>query len=160
MPPPVTMQHGTTVAKPVSQASPQPAAPVPRPRIQILFWIITREPLYTQEQWETGKFQGVSLATFISGITQVTRRSHIDKIKLTLRTPVSSTILTVHADAEDAWTTAKATFAEKLKESRAEARARSVDDAGVYQIFIEPSYVLPVTTGGAAEADDDDVFDY
>jgi hypothetical protein len=157
--PSAKMQHATPEPSVVSQTLSQPSTPVRRPRIQIPFWIITREPLYTEELWNEGKFQGLLLADFLDGITKVTQRGYIEKIKLTLRTPFSNTILTVHSDAEDAWTTAKATFAEKLKESRAEARARKVDDSGGYKILIEPFYEQVIMTGGGTEADDD-VFDY
>jgi len=157
--PPATIQHVTPEPPIVSQATSQPSTPAPRSRIQIPFWIITREPLYTEELWNDGKFQGFSLADFLEGITKVTQRSQIEKIKLTLRTPFSNTILTVHGDAEDVWTKAKATFAEKLKESRAEARARRVDDIGGYKILIEPFYEQVITTSRSTEADDD-VFDY
>lgn len=157
---PTKMQHATPEPPAVPQALSQPSTPVPRPRIQIPFWIITREPLYTEELWNEGKFQGLLLAEFLDGIAKVTQRGqHIEKVKLTLRTPFSNTILTVHGDAEDAWTTAKAAFAEKLKESRAEARARRVDDGGGYKILIEPFYEQVITLAGGAEADDD-VFDY
>ena len=50
-------------------------------------------------------------------------------------------------------------FAEKLKESRAEARTKGVDDSAGYKILIEPFYEQVAITGGGAEADDD-VFDY
>ncbi|PMD16217.1 hypothetical protein NA56DRAFT_753312 [Hyaloscypha hepaticicola] len=152
--------HTTPETSTVSQTLSQPSTPVPRPRIQIPFWIITREPLYTEELWNEGKFQGLLLSDFLDGITKVTQRgTNIEKIKLTLRTPFSNTILTVYADAEDAWTTAKAAFAEKLKESRAEARTKGVDDSAGYKILIEPFYEQVAITGGGAEADDD-VFDY
>jgi hypothetical protein len=157
---PTKMQHATPEPPVVPQALSQPSTPAPRPRIQIPFWIITREPLYTEELWNEGKFQGLLLAEFLDGIAKVTQRGqHIEKVKLTLRTPFSNTILTVHGDAEDAWTTAKAAFAEKLKESRAEVRARRVDDGGGYKILIEPFYEQVITPAGGAEADDD-VFDY
>ena len=101
------------------------------------------------------------LSDFLDGITKVTQRgANIEKLKLTLRTPFSNTILTVYADAEDVWTTAKAAFAEKLKESRAEARKKGVDDSAGYKILIEPFYEQVVMAGGGAEAEaDDDVFD-
>ncbi len=152
--------HTTPETPTVSQTLSHPSTPAPRPRIQIPFWIITREPLYTQELWNEGKFQGLLLSDFLDGITKVTQRdTNIEKIKLTLRTPFSNTILTVYADAEDAWTTAKAAFAEKLKESRAEARNKRVDDSAGYKILIEPFYEQVAITGSGAEADDD-VFDY
>jgi hypothetical protein len=153
------MQYATPEPLIVLQALSQPSTSVPRPRIQIPFWIITREPLYTEELWNEGKFQGLLLANFLDRITKVAQRGHIEKIKLRLRTPFSNTILTVYGDVEDAWATAKATFAEKLKESRAEARAKRVDDSGGYKILIEPFYEQVIMTGGGAETDDD-VFDY
>jgi hypothetical protein len=154
--------HTTPETSTVSQTLSQPSTPVPRPRIQIPFWIITREPLYTEELWNEGKFQGLLLSDFLDGITKVTQRgTNIEKIKLTLRTPFSNTILTVYADAEDAWTTAKAAFAEKLKESRAEARKRGVDDSAGYKILIEPFYEQVVMTSSDADVDEDvfDLFD-
>ncbi len=159
-PPTTKRPHATPETSTVSQTLSQPNTPAPRPRIQIPFWIITREPIYTQELWLEGKFQGLSLSDFLDGITKVTQRgTNIEKIKLTLRTPFSNTILMVYADAEDAWTTAKAAFAEKLKESRVEARNKGVDDSAGYKILIELFYEQVAITGGGAEADDD-VFDY
>jgi hypothetical protein len=143
----------------VSQVSPQFGTPLPRLRIQIPFWIITRESLYTEELWNNGKFQSLTLADFLEGVAEVTKRSHIEKIKLTLRTPFSNTILTIHGDAEDAWTTAKLTFAEKLKESRADARTRSVDDSRGYKILVEPFYEQVIVTDSGTEADED-MFNY
>lgn len=48
-PPPTKILHATSEPSVVPQALSQPSIPVPRPRIQIPFWIITREPLYTEE---------------------------------------------------------------------------------------------------------------
>jgi hypothetical protein len=64
--------------------------------------------------------------------------------------------MTVHSNSEDrAWTTVKSTFAEKLKESRAEARTSRVDDSRGYKILVEPFYEQVIVTGGYTEADDD-----
>jgi hypothetical protein len=55
-----------------SQVSPQSGASLTRSRIQIPFWIITREPRYTEELWSDGKFQSLPLADFLEGVAKVT----------------------------------------------------------------------------------------
>lgn len=143
-----------------SQAPSQSPAPVAKPKIQIPLWVIlTRDPLYTEKQWNEGKFQGPPLSVFLEGLNKVTRRNNVEKIELTLRTPFSNTILTVENGAEDAWITAKATFGEKLKESRAEARMKRIDDTAGYKILIEPFYEQVDLMNGGAEAEED-VFDW
>lgn len=126
-------------AKPKTQSSQLPlpaAAPKPRAKTQIPLWIITRDPLYTEERWDDGKFTGTPLATFLEGIAEALQRSaaHIEKIKLTLQTPMSHTKITVCRDAEDSWVEAKATFVEKLKEARKLARG----DMTGCKILVEP----------------------
>ena len=76
----------------------------PRQKTQIPLWIITREgrdSRYCEERWNEGKLSGHSLSAFISGISQVTQRDQIEKIKLTLRTATSDTKITVFKDEED-----------------------------------------------------------
>lgn len=130
-----------------------------RPKTQIPLWIITREPRYTEERWDDGKFQGTALPIFLEGISQVTQRSHIEKIKLTLRTPISDTKITVFKDAEDSWAAAKDTFVDRLKEAKKNARLSRGAEAPSYQILVEPFFEQGVEMNGSV--DDDDVeFDF
>ncbi|CZR61475.1 uncharacterized protein PAC_11371 [Phialocephala subalpina] len=139
-----------------SQTPSQSPAPVAKPKIQIPLWVIlTRDPRYTEKQWNEGNIQGPSLSVFLEGLSKVTRRNNIEKIELTLQTPFSDTILTVGNDDEDAWMTAKATFGKKLKESRAEARMKRVDDTAEYKILIEPFYEQVDLLNGGDEVEED-----
>ena len=112
----------------------------PRPKTQIPLWIITREPRYTEERWDDGKFQGTQLSDFLEGVSKVTQRDHIEKVKLTLRTPTFDTKITVFKDADDSWISAKERFLEKLKEARAEARAKRPNEPANFEILVEPFY--------------------
>lgn len=136
--------------------SPQPpplVAPKPRAKTQIPFWIITRDPLYTEERWDDGKFTGTSLLTFLEGISKVLQRpvAHIEKIKLTLQTPMSHTKITVRQDAEDSWVEAKVTFVEKLKEVRRLARG----DMTGCKILVEPLWEEGVEANSGFEDEDE-----
>jgi len=119
---------------------PQNPSSKPRTKTLVPLWIITREPRYTEERWDEGKFQGTPLSTFIEGVSKVTQRGHIEKIKLTLRAPTFDTKITVFKDAEDSWESAKETFVEKLRESKAEARARRQSESLNFKILVEPCY--------------------
>ena len=107
-----------------------------RPKIQIPLWIITYEPSPTRILWTDGKCLGTSLSSFISGISQMTQRSDVKRIKLTLKTPSWNTIITVPIDAEDVWGLAKETFKEALQEAKREAEGKMRD----CKILIEPLY--------------------
>ena len=119
--------------------SKESAAPKVRSKIQVPLWIITREPRYTEERWDEGKFQGTPLSVFIEELSQVTGRSHIDRLKLTLRTPTQDTKVTVVRGAEDSWESAKKRFVEKLKETTAEAK-RLQNESATFEILVEPFY--------------------
>jgi len=104
---------------------------------------------------------GTTLSAFISGISTITSRDRIEKVKLTLRAPTFDTKITVFKDAEESWASAKETFTEKLKEARAEARARRqlVDSVPAFKILIEPFYEEGVVFGGVEEEEEED-FDF
>ena len=124
-----------------------------RPKTQVPLWIITREPRYTEERWDEGKFLGSTLSVFIDGISNVTQRNNIEKIKLTLRTPTSDTKITVFRDGEDSWISAKEAFIEKLKEASAAAKARRLDGVNC-KILVEPFYEQVVLPSSGVEEDD------
>jgi hypothetical protein len=125
----------------------------PRSKTQVSLWIITREPRYTEERWDDGKFQGTQLLDFLEGISKVTQRDRIEKVKLTLRTPTFDTKLTVYKDAEDSWVAAKQKFVEKLKEAMAEAKIKRPNEPANYEIFVEPFYEQNVETSSKLEED-------
>ncbi|KAF4626424.1 hypothetical protein G7Y89_g11735 [Cudoniella acicularis] len=137
---PIPTQAPPPKAQPAQHLPPQASLSNPRHKTQIPLWIITREPRYTEERWDDGKFMGTPLPTFIEGISKVTQRSHIEKIKLTLRAPNFDTKITVFKDAEDSWASAKETFIEKLKEAKAEARAKRQMEQLTFKILVEPFY--------------------
>jgi hypothetical protein len=158
-PTPEVLAQPQLPAQPIVNPQPPPIDPSsskPRPKTQIPLWIITREPRYTEERWDDGKFSGTPLSAFIAGISQVTQRQHIEKVKLTLRTPMSDTKITVFKDAEDSWTSAKDTFVEKLKEARLEARARRQNDSLSCKILVEPFYEQNMLPSGSFDEDDEE----
>ena len=125
----------------------------PRSRTQIPLWIITREPRYTEERWDDGKFQGTQLSDFLEGISKVTQRDRIEKVKLTLRTPTFDTKITVYKDAEDSWISAKEKFVEKIKEAIAEAKTKRRNELGNFEILVEPFYEQNVEVSSKLEED-------
>ncbi|TVY43388.1 hypothetical protein LSUB1_G003338 [Lachnellula subtilissima] len=129
-----------TKTQPTPHSPPRAALPKTRQKTQIPLWIVTREPRYTEERWDDGKFMGTPLPAFIEGISKFTQRCHIEKIKLTLRAPTFDTKITVFKDAEDSWASAKETFIEKLKEAKLEARARRQMENVTFKILVEPFY--------------------
>lgn len=138
---------------PTSQ--PQTTSSKPRQKTLIPLWIITREPRSSEELWDEGKFTGTTLAAFLEGISSVTQRDHIEKIKLTLRSPRFDTKITVLKDADDAWALAKETFTEKVREVKAEARAKRQPDQP-FKILIEPFYEEGSLASGNMEDEEDD----
>jgi hypothetical protein len=131
----------------------------PRSKTQVPLWIITREPRYTEERWDDGKFQGTQLSDFLEEVSKVTQRNHIEKLKLTLRTPTFDTKITVFRDADDSWISAKETFVEKLKEARAEAKAKRPNEPASYKILIEPFYEEGSEMNSKVDEDDEE-FDF
>jgi hypothetical protein len=148
--------HSTEIAQ---RSATQPSSAKQRQKTQIPLWIITRDPIYTEERWDDGKFQGTALPAFIEGISKVTQRDHIEKIKLTLRTSEAATKITVFKDAEDMWASAKETFAEKLKEAKAHAKARRQSEPMNFKILVEPLYDESMLPAGSID-DDDEEFEF
>jgi methionyl-tRNA synthetase len=67
----------------------------------------------------------------------VTQRNNIEKIKLSLSTPIWTTIIVISKDAKDAedtWKLAKKTFTAELKEVMSELKG----EMGDCKILIEP----------------------
>ena len=131
----------------------------PRQKTQIPLWIITREgrdSRYCEERWNEGKLSGHSLSTFISGISQVTQRNQIEKIKLTLRTTTSDTKITVFKDEEDSWVSAREAIIEKIKEAKSEARARRQNEMANIKILVEPFYEQSLLPSGVVDEDEED----
>jgi len=125
-------------------------------KIQVSLWIITRQPRFTEERWDEGKFQGTPLSTFIQELSEVTGKSNIEKMKLTLRTPLKDTKVTVLKDADDQWESAKQDFAINLKEAVVEARNNS-QMGTAFKILIEPIYNQNTTSFGASSGDEYDI---
>jgi len=92
------------------------------------------------EKWEEGKLQGKALLTFLAEISQITHREHIQKIKLTLKTQIQTTIITVFNGAEKVWEDAKMRIVQNLKEAAADVRAKTSDLSCSFDILIEPFY--------------------
>jgi hypothetical protein len=135
--------------------NPEASSSKARPKTQVPLWIITREPRRIEERWSKGKFLGSTLSVFIEDISKVTQRNNIKEIILTLRTPFYDTKMTIFSDDdEDSWTSSKETFIEKLKEARAEAKARRMNESMNFKILVEPVYEQAVLPGGSVEEDD------
>lgn len=126
-----------------------------RSKTQVPLWIITREPRYTEERWIDGKFQGAQLSDFLEEVSRATQRDHIEKLKLTLRTPTFDTKITVFKGDEDEWIAAKKTFVEKLKEAMAEAKLKRSSEPASFKIFVEPFY--EESSLMASNVDEDDM---
>ena len=128
----------------------------PRSKTQVPLWIITREPRFTEERWDEGKFQGSNLAGFLEDLSKATQRNHVEKVKLTLRTPTFDTKITVLRDAEDSWISAKAKFVEKLKEARADAKASRPNETANFEILVEPFYEEAAMMASNVDEDDEE----
>ncbi|KAG4428971.1 hypothetical protein IFR05_015547 [Cadophora sp. M221] len=122
-----------------------------KPKVPL--WIISQVPRRTEERWDEGKVQGSSLLFFMEGIAKVLQRTDIEKIKLTLRTPYSDTILTVNDEDEEAWNDARETFGQKLRN----ATMKKGNSEG-YKILIEPFFKEAVSIGGGPAEVEEDVF--
>jgi hypothetical protein len=105
-------------------------------------WIITPGVPLMEELWADGKMLGSTLLAFVEGVSKVKQLCHIEKIKLTLRTMVTSvirdTIITVFQGDEDLWNFAKDAFKDKMKEAMTEAKANNV--RARLRILVEPFY--------------------
>jgi hypothetical protein len=112
-------------------------------KIQVPIFIVTREPICTEEQWVEGRFQGNSLSVFINQLSKKTSRDDIEKLILTLKIPIGTVKITVLKDAEDSWQSARKKFVTKVKEAVVEARKRS--EVVEPEIFVEPCYEQKVT---------------
>ena len=64
----------------------------------------------------------------------MTQRSDVEKIKLTLSTPIWNTVIIISKGAEDIWELAKKTFTAELEEGRAKWKGKMRD----CKILIEP----------------------
>ena len=157
-----TPQVSEPRTEPATKQTSEPALFKPRPKTQVALWIITREPRYTEERWDDGKFQGTPLSAFIEGISKFTQRPNIEKLKLTLTTPSSDTKITICEGAEGLWESTKKKFVQKLKEARAEAKAGPNKTASYdisYDIMVEPFYEQgDFLTSNVDEEDED--FDF
>jgi hypothetical protein len=128
----------------------------PRPKAQLEFIIVVREPRMTKMVWPKGKIQGTSLSDFIAGVAKATQRDNIERLDLTLKTTVSDTKAPVARDDEDSWLVAKRLFTESLKEARMKAKLEGLSDSTNPQIYVEPFYVQVRSGEGMQQEEDDD----
>jgi hypothetical protein len=124
-------------------------------QVQVPLWIITHEPIYTEERWIDGKFQGAELSDFFQEVSRVTERDHIEKMKLTLQTSTFETKITVLKGDEEEWISAKKTFLEKLKKAVTAAKLkRLTEQPPSFKILIEPFYGETSWISSAVDEDD------
>jgi hypothetical protein len=116
------------------------ASSKPRPKAQIDFIIVIREPRDTTMLWREGKIQGTSLSDFIAGVAKLTQRDNIERLDLTLKTTISDTKASVAKDDEDSWLAAKRHLTERLKEARMKAKLKGLSGGVNPQIYVEPFY--------------------
>jgi hypothetical protein len=128
----------------------------PRPKPQVNFLIVMREPRDTTMFWPEGQIQGTSLSSFFAGVAKATQRGGIEKLELTLKTATSDTKVPVAKDDEDSWLVAKSLFAEKLKAARMKAKSKGVNENANSQIYIEPFYGQIGSVDGVQEEDEED----
>jgi hypothetical protein len=153
---PLILTQAASEVQPILTPLSQSTSSKPRQKTQIPLWIITREPKYTEEQWDSGKFMGTPLSSFIEGVSQVTQRNYIEKIKLTLEAPSFNTKITIFQDAEDSWASAKTTFMRKLKDAKAEARVRGQIESLTFRILVEPFYKEGFFPSSSIEVEEDE----
>jgi hypothetical protein len=107
--------------------------------LSVQLWIVTRDPKYTEELCSSLKFRDSSLETFTSSIACITQNhNQLKKIKLTLQTPMVSSILPVDQGNEKCWETAKVVLAEKFKLARLTAKKQG--KVANVKIMVEPLY--------------------
>jgi hypothetical protein len=128
----------------------------PRPKAQLEFIIVVREPRITKMLWPEGKIQGTSLSDFIAGVATATQRDNIERLDLTLKTTASDTKAPVARDDEDSWLVAKRLFTESLKEARMKAKLQGLSDSANPQIYIEPFYGQVRDVEGAQQEEEED----
>jgi hypothetical protein len=140
-----------------AKAPPQDdASSKPRPKAQLEFIIVVREPRMTKMVWPEGKIQGTSLSDFIAGVAKATQRDNIERLDLTLKTTVSDTKAPVARDDEDSWLVAKRLFTESLKEARMKAKLEGLSDSTNPQIYVEPFYVQLCSEEGVQQEEEED----
>lgn len=154
--PPSAAETEPLLTRPTLTLTPTPtptsistSAPIPPSKPQVPLWVITHTPRYTEELWDTGRLSGHSLSTFLDSLSSLTSRpvESIERIKLTLRTPVSDTKITVGREAEESWGAAMKGFRERLRVMR-----------GVVEgclIFIEPVWEVEVEEEGVVGGEED-----
>jgi len=132
------------------------ASSKPRPKTQLEFIIVVREPRITKMFWPEGKIQGTSLSDFIAGVAKATQRDNIERLDLTLKTTASDTKAPVARDDEDSWLVAKRLFTESLKEARMKAKLQGLSDSANPQIYVEPFYGQVRGAGGVQQEEEED----
>ncbi|KAH9212955.1 hypothetical protein DL95DRAFT_410682 [Leptodontidium sp. 2 PMI_412] len=143
-----TQQHPEVSLPEFATVVPTPTS-TPRPKPQVPLWVITHTPRYTEELWDTGRLSGHSLSTFLNSLSSLTSHpvESIDKIKLTLRTPVSDTKIAVGREAEESWGAAMKVFRERLR------RMKGVVEGCL--IFIEPVWEVEGGEEGVGGGEED-----
>ena len=132
------------------------ASSKPRPKTQLEFIIVVREPRITKMFWPEGKIQGTSLSDFIAGVAKATQRDNIERLDLTLKTTASDTKAPVARDDEDSWLVAKRLFTESLKEARMKAKLQGLSDSANPQIYVEPFYGQVRGAEGVQQEEEED----
>lgn len=132
------------------------ASSKPRPKAQLDFIIVVREPLDTTILWPEGKIQGTSLSDFIAGVAKATQRDNIERLDLTLKTTASYTKAPVAKDDDDSWLAAKRLFTERLKEARMKAKLKGLSDSANPQIYVEPFYGQVRGAEGVQQEEEED----
>lgn len=129
-----------------------------RPKPQMNFFIVTREPRDTTVFWPEGKIQGASLSEFIAGVAKATQRDCIEKLDLTLKTSTSDTKVPVARDDEGSWLIAKKLFTERLKAARTKSKSKGLNDDVNPEIYVEPFYTQAASVEDVEEevADEDE----
>ncbi|KAH7369997.1 hypothetical protein BKA65DRAFT_487502 [Rhexocercosporidium sp. MPI-PUGE-AT-0058] len=162
LPPPPPLQHPKTsspetatsalILSPTPSPLP-PSLPLPRPRPQIPLWVITYTPRYTEELWDTGRLSNTTLSSFLDSLSVLISRpaESIDKIKLTLRTPLSDTKINIvvegEGQGEESWVAAMKAFRERLRGLRGRVEGCC--------ILIEPVWEAGMGEEGVGEGEED-----
>ena len=108
--------------------------------INVQLLIITTEPeiggeppLVTKDYWDEGKVHGCSVNEVFEKISIRTRRSNLEEIKFTLRTPRERSIMRIPRGREDRFERMLKTFEETMREGGGdcEIRIEPIDGSGL-----------------------------
>jgi hypothetical protein len=149
--------YATSELKPKLAVSSSDNLPQPRPKAQMKFFIVIREPRDTMMVWPEGKIQGTSLSEFIAGVEKAAQRDCVESFDLTLKTSTSDTKVPIVKNDEDSWLDAKKLFTERLKAARMESKLKGLNYSVNPEIHVEPFFSQAGNVEDGEEEEDEQI---